>query len=93
MRQLSSLSSLAVPPPRPDETYRLSGLGTDICFSGLKALLGAADYSKAGDRNAGCDHLRVFPAVGLILPLDARQDFRWQDVPVEDGRLAFDLFS
>src|SRR5262249_31373911 len=37
----------------PDVSYRVSSLGRDVSFRGLKRLLAAADYSKAGDRHAG----------------------------------------
>lgn len=53
MRALTPLSSIYVPPPLPPEHYRLSYQGNEYSFYGLKALLGAADLSKAGDRNAG----------------------------------------
>src|SRR5208283_693926 len=44
---------LTVPDPRPDQAYAGNFFGRKITFHGLKALLGAADFSKAGDRNAG----------------------------------------
>ena len=50
---LRPLAEIPVPPPRPDETYRCEGPDGPIEFRGLKALLGAADYPKAGDRHAG----------------------------------------
>ena len=53
MPALKPLSQIPVPPPLPDEEYELTVLGRRIVFRGLKRLLGAADYSKAGDRNAG----------------------------------------
>ncbi|HVK64453.1 MAG TPA: ethanolamine ammonia-lyase subunit EutB, partial [Polyangium sp.] len=46
-------SDIVVPPPRPPERYRATVLDEEISFLGLKALLGAADETKAGDRNAG----------------------------------------
>lgn len=51
--RLIPLASIPVPAPRPDETYRLRVASRELRFVGLKRLLGAADYSKAGDRNAG----------------------------------------
>jgi ethanolamine ammonia-lyase large subunit len=53
VRELSSLDAIKVPAPRPPETYRVELLGERFAFEGLKALLGAADLDKAGDRNAG----------------------------------------
>jgi len=51
--QLNPLSAIAVPPARPDETYACEGPEGPIQFVGLKRLLGAADFPKAGDRHAG----------------------------------------
>lgn len=53
MHGLTPLNEIPVPEPRPNAPYRMSSLGRDLCFSGLKEVLGAADYSKAGDRHAG----------------------------------------
>lgn len=51
--RLTPLDAIAVPPPRPDETYSCEGPDGPIRFVGLKRLLGAADFPKAGDRHAG----------------------------------------
>ncbi len=51
--KLNPLSAIAVPPVRPDETYAGEGPEGPIRFVGLKRLLGAADFPKAGDRHAG----------------------------------------
>lgn len=53
MKDLPSLDSIPVPAPPPDQEYVASALGQRVSFRGLKQLLGAADYSKAGDRHAG----------------------------------------
>src|SRR4051812_45100093 len=53
MRALIPLADIHVPAPRPEADYPFSALGRSISFRGLKALLGAADISKAGDRHAG----------------------------------------
>jgi ethanolamine ammonia-lyase large subunit len=53
MRTLTALNAIHVPVPKPDEVYSLNLFGRDVRFRGLKSLLGAADYSKAGDRQAG----------------------------------------
>jgi ethanolamine ammonia-lyase large subunit len=53
MRELTPVSEIHVPEPKPDEVYTLKLPDRDVRFRGLKALLGAADYSKAGDRQAG----------------------------------------
>jgi ethanolamine ammonia-lyase large subunit len=53
VKELTLLSAIAVPAPRPDEVYATRVFDRTFSFRGLKQLLGAADYSKAGDRNAG----------------------------------------
>jgi ethanolamine ammonia-lyase large subunit len=50
--ELTPLADIAVPPPRPDEQYTTRCFDRDVSFHGLKLLLGAADFSKAGDRHA-----------------------------------------
>jgi ethanolamine ammonia-lyase large subunit len=50
---LRPLDSIPVPAPRPDAVYTTTVGDRAFTFRGLKQLLGAADYSKAGDRNAG----------------------------------------
>jgi ethanolamine ammonia-lyase large subunit len=52
MRTLTPLSQIFVPAPKPDQVYSGNFFGRDISFQGLKKLLGAADFDKAGDRNA-----------------------------------------
>src|SRR5262245_47236949 len=53
MKDLSRWHEIAVPRPPGDEPYTAHRFGRQYSFAGLKGLLGAADYSKAGDRNAG----------------------------------------
>src|SRR4051812_40888239 len=53
MRHLTALDDIAVPVATPDQMYRSRYFHHDFEFLGLKRLLGAADYSKAGDRHAG----------------------------------------
>lgn len=53
MHVLKPLSDIRVPAPLPDETYRFAASGIEKTFVGLKAVLAAADISKAGDRHAG----------------------------------------
>src|SRR5262245_3301695 len=53
MKELKPLSDITVPPSRPDQVYRARAFDREVSFRGLKQLLGAADFSKAGDRNAG----------------------------------------
>src|SRR5262249_34629727 len=53
MRELTPLAAVPVPPPRRDETYTGRYLERTLTFLGLKQLLGAADFGKAGDRHAG----------------------------------------
>jgi len=52
MRELPALAAIPVPQPRPEIIYRGKCFDREISFAGLKKLLGAADYSKAGDRHA-----------------------------------------
>jgi ethanolamine ammonia-lyase large subunit len=53
MRELIHLNEIRVPDPKPDRIYTAQLLEREVQFVGLKRLLGAADYSKAGDRHAG----------------------------------------
>ena len=53
MRKLRRLDEIHVPAPAPDERFEATIFDRKISFSGLKALLGAADYDKAGDRLGG----------------------------------------
>ncbi len=53
MKELTPLDRIDVPRPRPDAAYAARLPGHDASFRGLKRLLGAADCSKAGDRQAG----------------------------------------
>src|SRR5438128_4185151 len=53
MKSLSRCDDIVVPQPPNDELYTAHKFGRQFSFAGLKGLLGAADYSKAGDRNAG----------------------------------------
>lgn len=50
---LRSLADIAVPVPPAEQVYRQRFFDHEFTFHGLKRLLGAADYSKAGDRHAG----------------------------------------
>src|SRR5437762_3023747 len=53
MKSLSRYDEIVVPRRPNDEYYTANKFGRQFSFAGLKGLLGAADYSKAGDRNAG----------------------------------------
>ena len=53
MKTLNPLDQIPVPRPAADEVYTADMFGRQFSFVGLKRLLGAADYDKAGDRNAG----------------------------------------
>src|SRR5437016_12356209 len=52
MKNLIRCDEIGVPPTPNDESYAVNKFGRQFSFAGLKGLLGAADYSKAGDRNA-----------------------------------------
>jgi ethanolamine ammonia-lyase large subunit len=51
--RLPTLDDIPVPNPKPDHVYSRDFFGETVAFRSLKQLLGAADFSKAGDRNAG----------------------------------------
>ena len=53
MSPLTPLDQIPVPVPKPDRVYATRVFERVASFRGLKALLGAADFSKAGDRHAG----------------------------------------
>ena len=53
MPALRPLSDIRVPALELDETYEISLFDRRFSFPGLKCLLGAADFDKAGDRLAG----------------------------------------
>lgn len=53
MSPLTDLLAIPVPDPKPDQVYSGDFFGRRIEFRGLKSLLAAADFDKAGDRNAG----------------------------------------
>lgn len=53
MPTLRPLSHIEAPAPKPDETYDILLFDRRFSFPGLKRLLGAADFDKAGDRLAG----------------------------------------
>ena len=53
MITMKPLNQISVPAPKADETYAITLFERSYEFTGLKALLGAADLSKAGDRLAG----------------------------------------
>jgi ethanolamine ammonia-lyase large subunit len=53
MKSLKPLEEITVPEPPPDETYSVCLFDQDVSFDGLKALLGAADVSKAADWPSG----------------------------------------
>lgn len=50
---MKALQQIIVPEPLADAVYRYEFEERRFEFIGLKSLLGKADYSKAGDRNAG----------------------------------------
>ena len=53
MKPLSNLSNMPLPSVKADQSYEINLNDRQITFNSLKLLLGAADISKAGDRNAG----------------------------------------
>jgi ethanolamine ammonia-lyase large subunit len=53
VKNFTPVAEIPIPKPLPDEVYSVRVLEKEIRFNGLKKLLGAADLSKAGDRNTG----------------------------------------
>ncbi len=53
MRTLTPLEEIHVPPTQPDQEYKIELFNRSFRFESLKRLLGAADFTKAGDRGAG----------------------------------------
>ena len=51
MKAFTAVHDIEVPEPPPAEVYSYRVLDKEFSFVGLKKLLGAADISKAGDRN------------------------------------------
>ena len=49
----TALDRIPLPEIAKQQTYRLKVMGEEFSFKGLAALLGAADLSKAGDRESG----------------------------------------
>jgi ethanolamine ammonia-lyase large subunit len=83
---LTPLGNIRVPEPAADESYAIRVLDRDFAFHGLKALLGAADCSKAGDRNAGlaaADELAREAARSLLASLTLAHLY---DHPLTDRR-------
>jgi ethanolamine ammonia-lyase large subunit len=90
MKTLTPLTDIPVPDIAPDETYTTSCFNEQYSFAGLKALLGAADYSKAGERNAGLaaptDTVRE-AARGILAGLTLQHLY---DHPLTDDRDSID---
>ncbi len=84
--ELKPLEEIDVPPQAADETYTTQ-VGDRTChFVGLKALLAAADYSKAGERNAGLaagDELEREAARSILASLPLEHIY---DHPLVDDR-------
>jgi ethanolamine ammonia-lyase large subunit len=53
VKPFKPLGEIRIPEPVSEEDYRGFFRGRDVRFRGLKKLLGAADYSKAGERHSG----------------------------------------
>lgn len=53
MKALTPIADIHIPEPGPDREYATRIMDRTFTFRNLKHLLGAADYSKAGDRAAG----------------------------------------
>jgi ethanolamine ammonia-lyase large subunit len=82
-------SEIQVPTAKPDERYEISLFDRQFSFKGLKRLLGAADFDKAGDRLAGLaarDDLEREAARAILSGLTLQNLF---DAPLvdDDGRI------
>lgn len=53
MPKMTPLNQITVPTPKANEVYRTRIIGQDFCFTGLKALLGAAGFYTSGDQLSG----------------------------------------
>ncbi len=85
-KTLTPLDKIPVPEPAADAIYVTRIFERDFSFVGLKALLGAADCSKAGDRHAGlaaADELVREAARSLLSSLTLRHLY---DHPLTDAR-------
>src|SRR5262245_54480567 len=89
MPDLSPLDQIPVPVPPADEIYRTRLFNHDYSFVGLKSLLGAADFSKAGDRGAGLAAPTevVREAARAILSSLALEHFYERPLVDDDGRV------
>lgn len=89
MIDLKPLSQISTPAPKSDELFEIRLFDQKFTFKGLKRLLGAADYDKAGDRLAGLaagSDLQREAARRLLSSLTLGQIF---DTPLldENGRV------
>ena len=89
MKELEPLSEIRVPAPRPDELYAIDAFGEQVSFLGLKRLLGAADYSKAGERHAGlaASNEREREAARSILASLTLQHLYDRPLTTEEGQI------
>jgi ethanolamine ammonia-lyase large subunit len=93
VKQLTPLPDIPLPRPAADEVYRTSMFERDFTFTGLKALLGAADCSKAGDRHAGLaaqDELEREAARAVLSSLTLRHLY---DHPLTDEQGKIDAVT
>lgn len=86
MKQLTPLSAIFVPDPKPDQVYETCLAGRGFRFQGLKRLLGAADFSKAGDRNAGLAATDETTREGARTLLSQLSLQHIHDNPLTDGK-------
>ena len=89
MKDLTPLSAIPVPAPRPDELYAIDAFGEQVSFLGLKRLLGAADHSKAGERHAGlaASNEREREAARSILASLTLQHLHDRPLTTEEGQI------
>ena len=77
MATLKPLMEIHVPSPKAEVVYETVLFDRRFAFKGLKRLLGAADYEKAGDRLAGvlcCVRSRKGSRAGDFIRTEAEGD-------------------
>jgi ethanolamine ammonia-lyase large subunit len=87
--KFTPIDEITVPSPREEEIYSQQVLDKEVRFKGLKKLLGAADISKAGDRNTQLapENDMVREAARMILSSLTLQHIYDHPLTDDDGRV------
>ena len=83
---MRALKDISLPSGRDEAVYAETFLGQRVSFAGLKKLLAAADYAKAGDRNAGLSARSEFEREAARMLLSQLTLQHLYDRPLLDGR-------